>query len=118
MPLSPPPSASSDRKDQPSHDHYGLLLSTHPERQAEIITSDDGFEKRYLQRCGRCNLVVGYQLDWQQFSADRTGRREDCVFLLPGGFVKTSDMIMGKTASASAVGGAGMGSVSVTEVKA
>lgn len=61
-------------------------------------------------------------MDWQQFSVDRSGRREDYVFLLPGGFVKTSDMIMGKAAtastSASAVGGAGMGTVSVTQVKA
>ena len=121
MPLPPAPT-SGRNKNAPSQDHYGLLLSTRQDRQAEIITSDEGFEKRYLQRCGRCNLVVGYQLDWQQFSVDRSGRREDYVFLLPGGFVKTSDMIMGKAAtastSASAVGGAGMGTVSVTQVKA
>lgn len=100
-------------------DHYGLLLSTRQERDAEIITSDDGFEKRYLQRCGRCNLVVGYQLDWQQFGAgERMGRREDVVFLLPGGFVKTADMIMGKTgAGAGGAAGGGIGAVSVTEVK-
>ncbi|KNG52126.1 hypothetical protein DDE82_003530 [Stemphylium lycopersici] len=126
MPLPPAPSPASRTKNAASNnnnnDHYGLLLSTRQDRQAEIITSDSGFEKRYQQRCGRCDLVVGYQLDWQQFSVDRTGRREDYVFLLPGGFVKTSDMIAGKTASsASAGGGAGgaMGStVSVTEVKA
>ena len=98
-------------------DHYGLLLSTRQDREAEIITSDEGFEKRYVQRCGRCNLAVGYQLDWQQFAADRTGRRDDCVFLLPGGFIKTADMIIGKAASAASGGGGGIGTVSVTEVK-
>jgi hypothetical protein len=61
---------------------------------------------------------VGYQLDWQQFAQDRSGRREDYVFLLPGGFVKTSDMIAGKTANASAGAPMGAGTVSVTEVKA
>ncbi|KAE8871276.1 hypothetical protein PTNB73_02735 [Pyrenophora teres f. teres] len=91
------------------------LQHTRQDRQPEIITSQDGFEKRYLQRCGRCSLVVGYQLDWQQFAVDRTGRREDYVFLLPGGFVKTSDMIMG---SSKSPGGAMGATVSVTEVKA
>lgn len=129
MPLPPPPAPSSTRRAShaptPTTDHYGLLLSTRQDRAAEIITSDEGFEKRYMQRCGRCNLVVGYQLDWQQFASDRTGRREDHVFLLPGGFVKTSDMIVGKTGTAAAaaakdVGVAGkgsMGTVSVQEVK-
>jgi len=132
MPLPPPPTPTrsprrrASQDPAPTTDHYGLLLSTRPDRAAEIITSDQGFEKRYLQRCGRCNLAVGYQLDWQQFSPDRTGRREDLVFLLPGGFVKTSDMIMGKTAAAA--GGApatevgvvakgSIGTVSVHEVQ-
>lgn len=117
MPLPPAPAATITKK-SPQHtstDHYGLLLSTCQDRNAEIITSDEGFEKRYSQRCGRCNLVVGYQLDWQQFAVDRTGRREDCVFLLPGGLIKTSDMIMGKAASAA--GGGVLETVNVTEVK-
>lgn len=114
MPLPPPPSppAKGDH-DAPMDHHYGLLLSTTVDRKPEMITSSEGFEKRYLQRCGRCNLVVGYQLDWQQFARDRTGRREDTVFLLPGGFVTTSEMIMGKAPSAR-----GLGVVGVTEIKA
>lgn len=119
MPLPPAPSKSSPAK---SSDHYGLLISTRCDRQAEIVTSEQGFEKRYLQRCGRCNLVVGYQLDWQQFAVDRSGRREDYVFLLPGGLIKTADMIMNKSAPAAGVGAGGGGSsigmTSVTEVKA
>lgn len=122
LPPSPPtPTSTSTRRrssqtptttspSTPTQDHYGLLLSTRHDRAPEIITSDQGFEKRYLLRCGRCNLVVGYQLDWLQFGPDRTGRRDDLVFLLPAGFVKTSDMIMGKTAAAAvAVADTGVG---------
>jgi hypothetical protein len=114
MPLPPPPTTIPKRAAPPSMDHYGLMLSTTLDRNAEMIRSDEGFEKRYLQRCGRCNLVVGYQLDWQQFEGEsRMGRREDVVFLLPGGFVTTSEMIMGKTPPSGAIG-----ITSVTEVKA
>jgi hypothetical protein len=119
MPLPPPPSApikgrrSSVEPQLPPTDHYGLLLSTRLEMKPEMVTSDSGFEKRYLQRCGRCNLVVGYQLDWQQFGAERAGRKEDLVYLLPDGFMTTSEMIMGK---APVEGGMG-GMVSVKEIK-
>lgn len=106
MPLPPPPAAPTTKGRRPSNepdlsptDHYGLLLSTRLDNKPEMVTSDSGFEKRYLQRCGRCNLVVGYQLDWQQFAAadERAGRNDDVVYLLPDGFVTTSEMIMGKT---------------------
>ena len=117
MPLPPAPSASNKSE---SNNHYGLLLSTRQERTAEIMTSDEGFEKRYLQRCGRCNLAVGYQLDWAQFGGDRTGRRDDVVFLIPGGFMTTFEMInYKKSASASAAannGGGVAGMASATAV--
>lgn len=118
MPLPPAPlPAKSARAPAHQPDHYGLLLSTRIEKSAELISSDSGFEKRYLQRCGRCSLVVGYQLDWQQFAVDRTGRREDYVFLLPGGFLTTSEMIKGRQAAEKSAT-QGMAAVSVTEVKA
>jgi hypothetical protein len=60
---------------------------------------------------------VGYQLDWQQFSVERSGRREDYVFLLPGGFMTTSEMILGKQAQKAESAGMGA-SVSVAEIKA
>ena len=42
---------------------YTLLLSSTRDRAAKIITREDGFEKRYFWRCGRCKVVYGYQLD-------------------------------------------------------
>ncbi|KAL5119363.1 hypothetical protein ACEQ8H_002632 [Pleosporales sp. CAS-2024a] len=116
MPLPPAPTPARKGAPPPPNDHYGLLLSTRTEKTAELISSDDGFEKRYLERCGRCSLVVGYQLDWQHFSVEKTGRRDDYVFLLPGGFMTTSEMITGKQKAAD--NAAGLQSVSVTEVKA
>ena len=106
MPLPPAPSPPTRSARASSHpkamDHYGLLLATRQDRAAQIIASDNGFEKRYLHRCARCALPLGYHLDWQHFALDRAGRRDDCVFLLPGGLVKTADMIRARSASASA----------------
>jgi hypothetical protein len=129
MPLPPPPSAATGKPSantSTANTHYGLLLSTRQECTPEMMTSDDGFEKRYLQRCGRCNLAVGYQLDWQQFAPERSGRRDDVVFLLPGGFITTSEMINYKKAAAaaatattagpSAASGAVMGRTAVAQV--
>lgn len=106
MPLPPPPTTmptarKGSKPDIAPMNHYGMLLSTTLDQNPEIIRSDDGFEKRYMQRCGRCQLAIGYQLDWQQFAAgDRLGRKEDCVYLLPGGFMSTREMIQGKTVDA------------------
>lgn len=115
MPLPPPPTAitpQNKHKAQAPHDHYGLLISTRLEQQPEMLCTDAGFEKRYLQKCGRCALTVGYQLDWAQFGTEKkVGRREDVVFLLPGGFVTTREMVMGKAGG----GGAEKFGVNVTE---
>jgi hypothetical protein len=104
MPLPPAPSAAGSKAPANTNAHYGLLLSMRQDPAPEMLTSDNGFEKRYTQRCARCNLAVGYQLDWAQFGgpAERTGRREDVVFLLPGGFITTSEMINYKKAAAAA----------------
>ncbi|KAL6703874.1 hypothetical protein ACN47E_009008 [Coniothyrium glycines] len=115
MPL--PPAASPT-----TSDHYGLLISTHSDRNPTILTSDHGFEKRFLHRCSRCNLVVGYQLDWQHFAVDRSGRRDDYVFLLPGGLIKTADMVLGLSGKLDAAGAVdtppGLTRVNVTQVNA
>lgn len=108
LPLPPPPSAASDEQ---SSAHYAMLLSTLLERKPQVVTGENGFEKRWLQRCGRCRLVVGYQLDWSQYEnvqqpavsddedlqqRKKMGRRDDVVYLLPGGLLSTADMAAGK----------------------
>jgi len=81
---------------------YALLLSTTLDRNPVVIRSKDGFEKRYLQRCGRCRLVVGYQLDKSQYEGeDEVGRKEDVVYLLPGGLLDTDEMVAGKDMTGS-----------------
>jgi len=65
--------------------------------KAIIIRREDGFEKRYLQRCGRCGLVVGYHLDSSQYNgAKGSGREDGVVYVLPGGLMSTEDMSEGK----------------------
>lgn len=82
--------------------HYALLLSAITDRKPQVIARADGFEKRYPQRCGRCRLVVGYQLDWGQYTdantetSERMGRRENIVYLLPGGLLSTEEMLEGR----------------------
>jgi len=96
------PSTSQEKSLLKPGSHYALLLSTVVDRKPQIITRSDGFEKRYLQRCGRCRLVVGYQLEWGQYTdadagmGDRAGRRENVVYLLPGGLMSTEEMVEGK----------------------
>ncbi|KIW03370.1 uncharacterized protein PV09_05578 [Verruconis gallopava] len=76
---------------------YAVLLGTTLDRAPVIIRGDQGFEKRYLQKCGRCNLTVGYQLDKAQYEGmDEKGRRDDVVYLLPGGLLTTEEMSSGK----------------------
>ncbi|EON66084.1 hypothetical protein W97_05327 [Coniosporium apollinis CBS 100218] len=105
------PSATTLRS--PAANNYALLLSTVLDRKPVVVTRADGFEKRYLQRCRRCRLVVGYQLDQAQFAdapvatvgmESGLGRREDVIYLLPGGLLSTEDMAAGKTTSGDDVG--------------
>jgi len=91
-----------------------LLLSTVPSSSLAplLIRSDEGIEKRYPLQCSRCRLMLGYQLDWDQFGAGikteegaegggrgggsgQTGRREDVVYLLEGAVMSTEDMRKG-----------------------
>lgn len=63
-----------------------------------VLKLEDGFEKRYLVKCGRCGLTLGYQLDLSQFEGtkEKLGRREEVVYLLPGGLVSTEDVRAGR----------------------
>lgn len=58
-----------------------LLLTLQRDRRLKVITREDGFERRALFRCGRCRLVVAYQLD--------TGKY---LYVLPGAVVETAEL--------------------------
>ena len=83
-----------------------------------VVRCEDGFEKRWLVRCGRCRLVVGFELGWEQFekgtggaTGDEEGRREDVVYVLPGAMVSTEDMRTGKMPQGVEVDFGGVGKV-------
>lgn len=63
-----------------------------------VVRLEDGFEKRYLVRCSRCGLTVGYHLDKSQFdrTVDEPGPNMDVSFMLPGGLMETDEMVSGK----------------------
>lgn len=105
LPLNPSPStAPKNKHTHTPMDHYGLLMSTIVDPQPVMFQSDNGFEKRYSHRCGRCSTHIGYQLDWQLYgdtdpkAVGRSGRREDVVYLFPGGLLTSSEMVQGKQA--------------------
>ena len=66
-----------------------------------VVRREDGFEKRTLVRCRRCELVVAYNLssgdDDEQVGGGGSAREErDVVYILPGALVSTEDMKVGK----------------------
>lgn len=98
--------------EEPTHG-YTLLCSVTSAAKAPaiLVRREDGFEKRYLLRCGRCRLVVGYYLDWSQHSTSgeehsigKVGKREDLLYLLPGAMVSTEEMKAGKQPGEDLVG--------------
>ncbi|KAH0262413.1 hypothetical protein KCU91_g13428, partial [Aureobasidium melanogenum] len=81
-----------------STSHCASLANTTTDVKSTVIRCEDGFEKRYFHKCGRCELNVAYSLDKSQFEDTKTslGPREDVVFLIPGGLMSTEDMKAGK----------------------
>ncbi|KEQ60034.1 uncharacterized protein M437DRAFT_55699 [Aureobasidium melanogenum CBS 110374] len=81
-----------------STSHYASLANTTTDAKPTVIRCEDGFEKRYFHKCGRCELSVAYSLDKSQFEDTKTssGPREDVVFLIPGGLMSTQNMKSGK----------------------
>ena len=83
---------------------YTLLLSMTQDRKASIVRREDGFERRVLWRCGRCRLVVGYEIegaDVMDMDVDEgqgNGKewKGKVVYLLPGGIMSTDVMMGGK----------------------
>jgi hypothetical protein len=75
--INKPNVSSATRKEDPPPPFpeagFTVLLSTILSSKPTIVRRSDGFEKRYLLRCGRCRLIVGYELDDAHF-ADVDGR--------------------------------------------
>lgn len=78
--------------------HYASLANTITDAKPTVIRLENGFEKRYLHKCCRCELSIAYSLDKSQFENTQTasGAREDIAFLIPGGLISTEDMKSGK----------------------
>lgn len=60
---------------------YSLLLNTTLDRRPVVVRRADGFEKRWVRRCGRCRMGVGYVLE--------EGGEVEVVYLLEEGLVET-----------------------------
>jgi len=64
-----------------------------------MIRREDGFEKRMLLRCRRCNLVIAYKLDEAQFGEGNM-KAENFVYILPGALMSTADVKAGRMPTA------------------
>ena len=75
-----------------------FTASVDSNEKAVVLKLDDGFEKRYAVRCGRCGLMLGYRLDRSQFEEmkEKVGVREDVVYVLSGALLKTEEMEGGR----------------------
>ena len=71
-----------------------MVTSTTIDRKPLIVRREDGFEKRWVWRCGRCRLGVGYSLG--DGGVGEAGEKGKVVYLLPGGLVGTRDMREGR----------------------
>lgn len=93
-PPPPPKNAVKNKAPVLSELGYPVLLSMTTDTRPTIVRREDGFEKRYLHRCGRCLLVLGYELDDTHFPAD--GNKVKILYILPGGMMSTGVMAQGK----------------------
>ncbi|KAL4914099.1 hypothetical protein BDW62DRAFT_191146, partial [Aspergillus aurantiobrunneus] len=100
----------STAEKQIPQEHYTILLSTNSrDRKPTLIRREDGFEKRFFLRCGRCRVTVGYFLDEVHFPVegglrgaaksgaavgDGQGEAEEdrAIYLLPGALMETEIM--------------------------
>lgn len=71
---------------------YSLLLNTTLDRRAVVVRREDGFEKRWVRRCGRCRTGVGYVLSGKLQEGEGMG----VVYLLEEGFVETEALRTGR----------------------
>ncbi|MCJ1370616.1 hypothetical protein MMC20_001829 [Loxospora ochrophaea] len=69
---------------------YSLLLNTTLDRRPVVVRREDGFEKRWVRRCGRCRVAVGYGVEGE--GRGGKGGEGKVVFLLEGGLVGTGEL--------------------------
>ena len=67
---------------------YSLLLNTTVDRRPVIVEREDGFEKRWIRRCGRCRTALGYMLG----DTDADKKQRDVLYVLEEGLVETEDL--------------------------
>jgi hypothetical protein len=106
VPLLTLPSTFGDNDEQSKVDQQSptsefpqcaVLIGAVLDPKVIIVRREDGFEKRYLQRCERCRLIIGYHLDSSQYGgAKGFGRGDGMVYILPGSLMSTEDMSEGK----------------------
>ncbi len=95
---------------------YTLLLGLDKDRKVTMIRREDGFEKRFLFRCSRYKVVVGYELLGQgntdaqadgsmEIDGQEGGKgkgketemyRGKIIYILPGGVMNTQAMVEGR----------------------
>ncbi|KAI0999874.1 hypothetical protein K3495_g8324 [Podosphaera aphanis] len=78
---------------------YSLLCGIEKDAKIKILRKENGFERRFLYRCSRCRVVVGYELSQVEMEgntvgSDTTGEGQksnelDVIYLLPGGMMST-----------------------------
>ncbi|MCJ1353191.1 MAG: hypothetical protein MMC33_003176 [Icmadophila ericetorum] len=79
---------------------YSLLMNTVLERKPVVVRREDGFERRWVRRCARCRVVVGYLLgsgseegmkekEGKKMEKEKTGR---VVYLLEGALRGTEEL--------------------------
>jgi len=91
------------------------LLDLLPDKKVTIVRREDGFERRVCRRCGRCGVVVGYEVqgaaggkEGRHGEKEGGGEQEEgrmkaeegwdgkVLFILPGGVVSTEKMMEGQ----------------------
>lgn len=79
---------------------YTVLLSMALDRRPVVVRREDGFEKRVPWRCGRCRLVVGYDILADGSPGEGKGKERDgdvkVLYLLPAGVMSTDVMVAKK----------------------
>jgi hypothetical protein len=93
LPLPPSPPTSELKQEG-----YTTLLSQPRDSTPIIIRREDGFEKRHLLKCQRCNLIYGYEIAGEKGTSneDMAGYTGPVIYLLLGGLIETSVMVKGE----------------------